>query len=197
MLRITLIDPDVRRRANIGHSFSQVGVHVEPFERLTDLGARSGLSDFIMVVDDGDMVVDTLEFLRSKCEYVPVVAFSDTLSTDRIVDAIGLGAVDYLIWPAPSDAIEFRLNAAFARARKMGGKRARQARARLRIQRLTRREQEVLKGVVKGMTNRQIGEVLEISARTVEIHRTSMISKLDSGTTSGAIRVAVEAEFVE
>jgi len=68
--------------------------------------------------------------------------------------------------------------------------------ARARLDRLTKREREVLDGVASGLSNRLIGEKLAISPRTVEIHRANMLNKLGANHTSEAIRIAIEASLV-
>ncbi len=72
----------------------------------------------------------------------------------------------------------------------------REAIARSRIERLTRREREVLAGVADGLSNRLIGEKLSISPRTVEIHRANMLNKMGANHTSEAIRIAIEASLI-
>ncbi len=47
-----------------------------------------------------------------------------------------------------------------------------------------------------GMSNRLIGEQLDISPRTVEIHRANMLTKIGAQHTSEAIRIAIEASLV-
>ena len=64
------------------------------------------------------------------------------------------------------------------------------------MQKLTRREREVLEGVADGLSNRLIGEKLRISPRTVEIHRANMLNKMGASHTSEAIRIAIEASLV-
>ena len=78
----------------------------------------------------------------------------------------------------------------------IGTAKLREAMARSRVQRLTRREREVLAGVANGLSNRRIGERLEISPRTVEIHRANMLNKMGASHTSEAIRIAIEAALV-
>lgn len=56
---------------------------------------------------------------------------------------------------------------------------------------LTRREAEVLRLIAQGMTNREIGETLFISARTVNTHRTNLMQKLDLHDTAGLVRYAI------
>jgi FixJ family two-component response regulator len=92
------------------------------------------------------------------------------------------------------------LNAALARAINQtevaGNTKLREVMARSRLDRLTKREREVLDGVASGLSNRLIGEKLAISPRTVEIHRANMLNKLGANHTSEAIRIAIEAAFV-
>lgn len=63
---------------------------------------------------------------------------------------------------------------------------------RSRLDSLTRRETEVLVLVAEGMTNREIGEKLTISPRTVETHRERVMGKLRVRTVAGLTRFVVE-----
>lgn len=68
---------------------------------------------------------------------------------------------------------------------------------RARLDSLTNRETEVLLHVAQGMTNREIGEKLEISPRTVETHRERVMDKLRIRTVAGLTRFVVENELDE
>ena len=57
---------------------------------------------------------------------------------------------------------------------------------------LTRREVEILKLIVQGYTNSQVGEELSISVRTVEFHRANLMSKLQLESRVGLVRYAAE-----
>lgn len=63
---------------------------------------------------------------------------------------------------------------------------------RSRIDSLTRREREVLLHVARGLTNREIGDTLTISPRTVETHRERVMGKLRIRTVAGLTRFVVE-----
>jgi len=78
----------------------------------------------------------------------------------------------------------------------IGSLRLREARARRSVDKLSRREREVLAGIAGGLSNRRIGEQLSISPRTVEIHRANMLTKMGANHTSDAIRIAIEAALV-
>ncbi len=62
---------------------------------------------------------------------------------------------------------------------------------------LTPRETEVLKLIAEGHTNRQIGEVLFISVRTVESHRASLSAKLGLQSRVEIVRYARESRLIE
>lgn len=63
-----------------------------------------------------------------------------------------------------------------------------------RLAALTRREREVLNGIVAGSTNRQIAADLGLSTRTVESYRESLMRKLGVYTVAGLTRLVLEAE---
>ena len=58
------------------------------------------------------------------------------------------------------------------------------------IEILSSRERDVLAGLVKGLTNKQIGLLLGISHRTVEIHRARLMRKLDVANLSALLEIA-------
>ena len=64
------------------------------------------------------------------------------------------------------------------------------------LDQLTGREREVLTGVARGRTNKEIAAELGISHRTVETHRESLMRKLGIHTVAGLTRVALEAGLV-
>lgn len=65
------------------------------------------------------------------------------------------------------------------------------------IEALTEREIEILKLVAEGMTNKEIGDELFISHRTVDTHRTNLMKKLEVNNVAGLIRFAMKNGLVE
>lgn len=61
---------------------------------------------------------------------------------------------------------------------------------------LTSREIEVLKLIAEGLSNKEIGEKLFISHRTVDTHRTNLMKKLDVNNIAGLVRYAIQHGFV-
>lgn len=192
---IILVDSDIRRRATISHYLSGRGIHVEPFEAVAELNGHRPSQGLVLIHDEEDAVSLLAAQLVRSGHWLPVVAFSDDPAPKRIVRAILAGAVDYIAWPFEDSEFTGTLAEAHDRAESIGGARLREAVARSRIERLTKREREVLNGVAAGHSNRLIAEQLAISPRTVEIHRANMLHKIGATHTSEAIRIAIEASL--
>ncbi len=192
-----LVDNDVRRRAAISHCLSGDAIHVEPFEHAAELFTRWPRAGLLLVHDDGAAILDLLTHMGRSGQWLPVVGFSEAPDTRRVVAAILGGAIDYIAWPFAGEEILNVLAEAEVKAETFGSAKLREALARSRVERLTRREREVLAGVADGMSNRLIGEKLAISPRTVEIHRANMLTKMGANHTSEAIRIAIEAAMVD
>lgn len=62
---------------------------------------------------------------------------------------------------------------------------------------LTKRETEILKLVVEGMSNQHIADQLFISIRTVETHKTSIMRKLDLNSTIDLVKFALKNKIIE
>lgn len=196
-VNLVLVDSDTRRRAAITHALSTSNIHIEPFESIIEL-AHSWPRSGIILLHDKDGAIETLiDAMANHGEWFPIIAFSDEPSTARIVEAILDGAIDYIAWPIAGEELAATLDRALDRAERIGNAKLREIMARARIDKLTRREREVLNGVAGGLSNRLIGERLEISPRTVEIHRANMLHKLGANHTSEAIRIAIEADFAD
>lgn len=193
---IILIDADMRRRAAISHALSSSGIHVEPFENIAELSGSWPRSGVVLIHDLAGAIDDLIENMARHGEWFPIIAFSEEPSAQRIVQAVLDGAIDYISWPIAPDELSSTLARAVERAESVGNAKLREVMARARVDRLTRREREVLGGVASGLSNRLIGEKLSISPRTVEIHRANMLHKLGASHTSDAIRIAIEASLV-
>ena len=193
---IAVVDQNSRRRAAMTHTFSGSGIHIEPFEAIDELTQTWPHTEAIMAHDIDEAVAELVILMAENGRWLPIIAFAEKPGTDQVVKAILAGAVDYLAWPCDTAQLVAALIGAESTGTALGSLKLREARARSRVQRLTRREREVLAGVAVGLSNRLIGEQLEISPRTVEIHRANMLTKMGAQHTSEAIRIAIEASLV-
>jgi FixJ family two-component response regulator len=124
---------------------------------------------------------------------MPVIFLSGTADVPSSVRAMKAGAVDFLTKPVEPEV----LIAAIKRALKLDAaqrkQRQLQQRASEKIGLLTRREQEVLKGVICGKMNKQIAADMGITEKTVKVHRSGMLQKLEARSVPELIDMAREA----
>ena len=193
---LALVDGDHRRRAAISHCLAGSDIHVEPFEDVSELRAHWPKMGVLLVEDAGENLREVLDHMTDHGSWLPLIGLAEVPHTSGIVRAILDGAIDYLTWPCEAEEIAQAISGAEATEGTVGTMKLREARARSRVKRLTRREREVLAGVAEGLSNRLIGAQLEISPRTVEIHRANMLNKMGAQHTSEAIRIAIEAALV-
>ncbi len=193
---IALVDSDSRRRAGFCHAMAGTQIHVEPFEDTGELIGRWPRLGVILCEEEGDNIAGLVGYMTETAMWLPLIAFSERPATQRVVRAIMEGAIDYIEWPCGTAQLSAVVAEAEGNSARIGSLRLREARARSRVKRLTRREREVLEGVAGGLSNRMIGEKLAISPRTVEIHRANMLTKMGANHTSEAIRIAIEAALV-
>jgi two-component system response regulator FixJ len=192
---IILVDCDFRRRAAISHNLAGTGIHVEPFENAGEMMQRWPRGSVALVADEGDEIHHLISAMAESGNWLPLVAYAESPSIPRVVRAVLAGALDYIDWPIGEAQVRLAIEMAQTSGAASGNVRLRESMARSRIQKLTRREREVLEGVADGLSNRLIGEKLAISPRTVEIHRANMLNKMGANHTSEAIRIAIEASL--
>ena len=193
---VVLVDSNFRRRAAISHCLAGTNIHVEPFEGIEEIRRRWPQGSILLVGDEHETIHDLFAAMTESGHWLPIVAYAPEPSIPRVVQAILAGALDYLDWPFGETEVRAAIALAETSGAGIGSAKLREAMARSRVQRLTRREREVLAGVADGLSNRRIGERLEISPRTVEIHRANMLNKMGASHTSEAIRIAIEASLV-
>lgn len=193
---LILVDSDFRHRAVITHLLSGSGIHVEPFDGTAEITGAWPRTGVLFVHDAGDTVRELFDYMTEQACWLPLIAYSESPNTSAVVQAVFHGAVDYVEWPISEVQIRHAMMMAEQNFVAMGNAKLREAMARSRVRKLTRREREVLAGVANGLSNRLIGERLAISPRTVEIHRANMLTKIGANHTSEAIRIAVEASLL-
>jgi two-component system response regulator FixJ len=197
--RIHVIDPDIRRRAQVHRELSNRDAPVEIYEDLEEFCRSRPNDGFVFAFHDGESShpSDVVEAMRANGCLLPIVMYAEQPATESVVSALRSGALDYLEWPF----IPGRLGSAFRRLESDGDRlrKTEQLRdaARAGIGRLSNREREVLVWIIQGLSNKEIARVLHISPRTVEIHRGKMMAKLHAQSTADAVRIALYAGLDE
>lgn len=112
------------------------------------------------------------------------------------MEVIRAGAIDFLEKPYQFEALLRTVDTAFEKLERDAAAAARVEAARMKIQRLSDREKAVLDGLIEGHSNKIIAHELGISPRTVEIHRSKVMEKLEVRTLSEALRLSFAAGMV-
>jgi two-component system response regulator FixJ len=122
---------------------------------------------------------------------LPVVAITGPGDVATAVAAMKAGAVDCLERPFQLDALVEQINRALAHDRERRYENVAFSRILMRMERLTRREREVMELVVAGHPNKVVAQLLRISPRTVEVHRARVMEKMQAGSVSELVRAAM------
>lgn len=144
------------------------------------------LLDFRMSGMDGLALQAELRRRGCALPIVIVTAHGD-VATARA--ALKGGALDFLEKPVDEDV----LLSTVRNALEVAAARAPRPAADAGVARLSAREREVLDQVVQGRHNREIGELLGISPRTVEVYRARLMEKLQARSVADLIRIALAA----
>jgi len=121
---------------------------------------------------------------------MPVVIITAHGDVHAARTAFRANAVDFLEKPFDDRGPVAAVAAAFERERQRLHERDAEARESERLASLTQREREVLGLLVEGLTNLELAARLGISARTVEVHKARVLSKMGARNVPELIRVA-------
>ncbi|PWC26676.1 response regulator transcription factor [Teichococcus aestuarii] len=124
---------------------------------------------------------------------MPVVVITAHGDVPVAVQAMKLGAVDFIEKPYDGEALLRAAGAALAGGAERQAQQREAAEAAERLALLTPRESEVVRGLVAGRQNKEIARDLQLSPRTVEVHRANAMEKLGARSVSEAVRLALVA----
>ena len=191
------IDACSRQRAELARVGFSLGHHSEVYGDLSELSVHPPREGIIIARDTAEeggigLILDRLSRLGI---WLPVIAVDVQPNPGRIVEAIKAGALDYLALPLDPDRFGRSLARIEKEAEMFGAERRRMIEARDRIASLSAREREVLDWLAEGSSNKVIARELNISPRTVEIHRANMMSKLGANHAAEAVRLKLEAKL--
>jgi two-component system response regulator FixJ len=192
--KVLIVDDDADFRESLAGLLAAAGYETVSFDLATAFLDQPGTEDALCLVSDIRMPgMDGLELqqeLNARGSKLPVVIMTGHGDIPLAVRAMRAGAVDFLEkpfdLPVLLDAVE--------RARK----RHRNAKipdpeAVARIDALTEREREVLDLLVVGHQNKMIAHKLNISTRTVEVHRSRVMEKAHARSLPDLVHLCIAA----
>ena len=110
---------------------------------------------------------------------MPVIFLTGHADVPTAVDAVKRGAFDFCEKPFSDNALVDRIEQALAQSAGVLSARKETALLRNRLGELTERERDVMRLVVEGLPNKLIADSLDISVRTVEVHRARVFDKME------------------
>ena len=109
----------------------------------------------------------------------PVIFLTGHADVPTAVDSVKRGAFDFCEKPFSDNALVDRVEQALALSRSRLAERGQRQQLQQRLGELTERERDVMRLVIEGLPNKLIADQLDISVRTVEVHRARVFDKME------------------
>ncbi len=194
---VYVIDDDEAMRDSLAFLLTSARVPVRTFDSapaflasLPELQPGCVITDVRMPGMDG---FELLHRLRTSRAQLPVIVITGHGDVPMAVEAMKIGAVDFLEKPFDDDALLASVRAALNRHERDAQREAERNQILDRIAALSARERQVLDALVQGHPNKVIAFDLGISPRTVEIYRANVMTKMQANSLSDLVRLALVA----
>lgn len=194
---VYIVDDDSIVRRSISLALSSCGFSPRSFasgrdfvEEVGSLRAGCVLLDVRMPEMSG---IDLLDRCRGRLATLPVIVMTGHGDVATAVAAMKSGASDFLEKPFEDGALLTMLARLFATLPDALGNEVEREDAAARVEALTPRELDILRGLVSGFANKIIAGRLELSVRTVEMHRARMMRRLGALSLARCLHVATLA----
>jgi two-component system response regulator FixJ len=199
MNRIYIVDDDDAVRESLSMLLRSEDYDVVAFGNPLDFVSK------IIDSEDGCIILDlfmpqmtgmqVMEQLKKLKITMPVICITGHGDIPSAVRALKMGAYDFLEKPFDSTMLIDLVKACISTRMNTQHIDAFNANAEEMIASLTPREHEVLKGMVDGLRNKQIAFDMDISIRTVELHRVHVMEKLNAKSLSDVLKIAIASGF--
>ncbi|QOV90874.1 response regulator transcription factor [Humisphaera borealis] len=193
---VYVIDDDPAIRRLVSTVLTSQGMRVECFESgKAFLSAHS--SDLrgclLLDVDLPEMSgIDIQGELKNRGVHLPVIFLTGVADVDTSVAVMKRGAFDLIQKPFDKARLIAVVQEAISLDAKRAVVRRREMIARGRYDTLNSREREVMAMVVSGMANKQIARQLELSEKTIEVHRSRAMTKMGADSLAELVRLSLD-----
>jgi two-component system response regulator FixJ len=199
--KVYVIDDDDAMRDSLDFLLGAADFHVTLFESaqhfldaLPDASFGCVVSDVRMPGIDG---IEMLKRLKASRSIFPVVIMTGHGDVPLAVEAMKLGAVDFLEKPFEDDRLIGMIDIALKQAESGAQTEAVTVEIAARIASLSPRERQVMEGLIAGLSNKLIAREYDISPRTIEVYRANVMTKMQAGSLSELVRLAMRAGAIK
>ena len=200
-LVVHVIDDDEAMRQSLAFLFRTARIQAETYESASAfLSALPQLKVGCVVTDvrmPGLSGLDLLRRLRELNIGVPVIVITGHGDVPLAVEAMKGGAADFLEKPFDDEALLGAVRSALSKNATDHERQAQKSVIKDRLASLSNRERDVLEGLVAGNPNKTIAYDLGISPRTVEIYRANVMTKMQAGSLSDLVRMAIVGDILD
>ena len=192
---VHVVDDDLAVRQSLSFLLASDGLPVRLHESaLAFLDAMTDTSTGCIVTDVRMPGIDGIELLRrlkARGFSLPVIVMTGHADVPMAVEAMKEGAVDFIEKPFDDDMFLAAVRSALRLQEQHAQRDAQITEVQSRLLGLSERERQVLEGLVAGKANKVIAYDLGISPRTVEIYRANVMTKMQAGSLSELVRMAL------
>ncbi|HZZ14087.1 MAG TPA: response regulator [Paraburkholderia sp.] len=189
---VYIVDDDNGMRTSLAWLLESVGVKSAGFASASEfLGGFDPNLPACLVLDvrmPQQSGFDVQAELNRQGANLPIIFVSGHGDIPMSVRALQNGAIDFVEKPYNSQQMLDRVQRALKLAAQRHAANQKQRDLRKRIESLTAREKEVLKGVIDGKGSKRIASDLSISVKTVDVHRASVKDKLGAASIAMLVR---------
>jgi FixJ family two-component response regulator len=190
---VFVVDDDSSVRDAVKKLLASVGLRVETFGSAREfLSRKRPETPACLVLDVRLPDLGGLEFQRALAEanvHIPIIFITGHADVPMTVRAMKAGAVEFLTKPFRGQELLGAIQEAIAKDRVAWSKRAQMKDLRASYDSLTVREKEVLRLVVSGLLNKQIGSELGTSELTIKTHRGHVMEKMGAQSLADLVRM--------
>jgi len=194
---VYVVDDDPAIRKAIQMLLESVSQPVELFASASEfLDVWDGRANAVLVLDVRLPEMSGLALQRALIEMssiLPVVFITGYADVSTAVQAMRSGAFDFLEKPFKSQDLLDTVQRALEAASDASEIQREREVAKERINRLTKRQREILERMVEGKANKVIADDLGLSQRTVEVHRAALMKKMGVDSLASAVRAFLRA----
>lgn len=195
---VYIVDDDKSVRNSLQWLLQSVGIEARVFA-----DARSFIESYdagspgCLVLDvrmPGMSGLDLQHHLRENDIDLPIIIVTGHADVPMAIRAMKAGAVDFIEKPYSDQVLLERIQAALASDVREQARRTRIAAIRGRFDGLTAREKEIFELIVAGKSNKATAAMLDLSVKTVEVHRSRLMAKMQAGSLSELVKQAILLE---
>lgn len=191
---VYVIDDDESARHSLEFLLDVAGIRVRSFASADAfLKAAPPLVGACIVTDvrmQGTSGIELAEELKRRGAVSPVIVITGHADVPLAIQAMKAGVADFIEKPFDDQAMLAAIKNALARHGSEESAAAERQMVLERMANLSRRERDVMEGLVAGKAYKAIGFDLNISPRTVEVYRANLMMKMQAKTLSELVRMA-------